>query len=439
MFRPRGFADLAGRRVGIWGYGVEGRALARLLEGRCELVIVDDAPAFGTASSTPRREFSALTECDVVFKTPGIPRRRHDVLDLEEKGIALTSGMNMWLHDANLNHVIAVTGTKGKSTTTTLLTFFLQCAGFDAHSAGNIGQPPYELTELSDDSWVVLEVSSFQAVDIDVAPRNVAVTSLGSDHLDWHGTLEQYHDDKLSITRARGDHITWCANDPVLHEERARLGGDVRFVDGEEVELARELGLLGSHNARNTHLALVIVAHASGLDIEELRRRALERSARYTPLAGRLRVVAALTVPRGAIRFVDDGLATAPLPTLAALEVFRDEQVVLILGGFDRGVDYSELVDALAQGRERISVIVSGPAGRRIESELAARNLSVLGHVDQMDDVVALAANRLSHGGVVLLSPAAPSFDRYKNWEERSQDFARAVSELIAHRRSTHT
>ena len=429
MSRPTGFADLAGRRVGILGYGVEGRASARRLEGvAASVVLVDDVPLEGDVLVTREGGLDALFTCDVVLKSPGVPRRRSDVLALEEAGVVVTSALNLWFGDAPLERVIAVTGTKGKSTTTSLISFFFTCLGEDATSLGNIGRPPYDPDAAAPTGWLVVEVSSFQCADIGVAPATVVVTSLGSDHLDWHGSLEQYWADKLSITRLDGAHSTYVAESARAGLDQ--IGGDVVLVEARESdgELAGALGLLGRHNATNVALALEVVAHLTKRSRESVAGAVALEAENFVPLRGRLTLVGEEVTTHGAIRYVDDGLATAPLPTVAALEVFADDEVALLVGGFDRGVDYSPLIDALAARTRATCVITMGLAGTRIAEEIAARGVrvAVVG-AGSMGEAVSVARAHLPRGGVVVLSPAAPSFDRYRNWLERSEDFASHV------------
>ena len=430
MFRPTGFADLAGKRVGIFGYGVEGRASERRLRAvAASLVLVDDEPGLPEVLPTSPRGHEQLLTCDVVLKSPGIPRRRADVLDLEQHGIVVTSALNLWLHEIDRSRVIAITGTKGKSTTTALVTFFLQCVGQAAQRLGNIGQPPYDPGVDTSKGWLVLEVSSFQCTDIDIAPGTVVVTSLGADHLDWHGSLARYRSDKLSLTRAGdGDHVTLVPEHVIFHEMRDELGGDVVFITPDDTGLSTALSLLGAHSDSNVALALAVVARLTATPLDEVRNRVAAHASEFIPLRGRLTLVANVGSGRGSIRYVDDGLATAVLPTLAALEVFAEDPVVLLVGGFDRGVDYAPLARALAQRTPATSMITMGDAGRRIGE--VTRELAP--HVRQhhcatMLDAVTEAKSMLHGEGVVLLSPAAPSFDAYHNWEERSDDFTRVV------------
>ncbi len=432
MFRPTGFADLAGKRVGVFGYGVEGRATVRRLQGVSELVVVDDATGLGPeVLVTNEGGLDALLRCDVVLKSPGIPRRRADVLDLELHGVAVTSALNLWLQETDRARVVALTGTKGKSTTTALVTFFLHCVGEDALRLGNIGQPPYDPALDTSKGWLVLEVSSFQCVDLEVAPSVVVVTSLGADHLDWHGSLEKYRDDKLSLTRADGAHRTLVPDNATFHQIQDQLGGELRYVESDTTHLAAALGLIGAHNNANVALALAAVESLTGIAVDDARKAAEKESFRFEPLRSRLTLVARETVNGATLRYVDDGLATSVLPTVAALEAFVDDPLALIAGGFDRGVDYDELADALAARHQPTTLITMGDAGQRLGAALAQRSALTQHRAVNMLEAVQLARASLAHGGVVLLSPAAPSFDHYRNWEERSDDFTSVVRSLV--------
>jgi UDP-N-acetylmuramoylalanine--D-glutamate ligase len=431
VFRPTGFADLAGRRVGVFGYGIEGRATVRRLAGiTSDLVLVDDDPSDHGVLTSAEGGLAALATCEIVLKSPGIPRRRADVVELESHDVAVTSALNLWLHDIDRQRVIAVTGTKGKSTTTSLVAFFLRCLGEESHELGNFGQPPYDPDVDVSTGWLVLEVSSFQSVDVTVAPRLVLVTSLGSDHLDWHGTLAQYHDDKLAITRASGEHFTLISRSPELEHAVALMGGQITVATADHTGLSHELGLLGAHNDHNVGLALAACVLVTGISMTAVREAVAVQAHDFVPLRGRLTLIASRDVDGRTVRYVDDGLATAPLPTIAALEAFADESVALIAGGFDRGVDYEPLAEALRQRRAPTTVVVIGPAGKRLAT-LFDENFPTV-HSPDMESAVRAASDAVVHGGVVLFSPAAPSFDAYKNWVERSDAFERAAHEIVA-------
>ena len=424
MFRPTGFSDLAQKRVGIYGYGLEGRASEQLLSGICELVIVDDDPKAGVLV-TSSGGLEELMTCDVVLKSPGVPRRSASVVQLEKNNVYVTSSLNLWMSQADRSRVIGITGTKGKSTTTALITFFLQCLGEKAQRLGNIGLPPYDTSVDTSTGWLVVEISSFQATDLDVAPKTVVLTSLGSDHIDWHGSLEQYRSDKLQLTRASGEHTTFVPNSEVVHSESSQIGGTVVYVDSETSTLTEELHLLGEHSHSNVALALEVVSFVTNTPRSEVHAAVSTNASSFVPLSGRLTLVAT----KNGIKFVDDGLATSVLPAVAALDVFKDDSLALLIGGFDRGVDYVPLAQAIATRTRPTMLLSMGPAGKRIVEETLKIN-SEIAHTsfESMDVALIAGTEFLGTSGVVLLSPGAPSFDRYLNWEERSSDFARAVT-----------
>ena len=424
MFRPTGFSDLAQKRVGIYGYGLEGRASEQLLSGICELVIVDDDPKAGVLV-TSSGGLEELMTCDVVLKSPGVPRRSASVVQLEKNNVYVTSTLNLWMNQADRSRVIGITGTKGKSTTTALITFFLQCLGEKAQRLGNIGLPPYDTSVDTSTGWLVVEISSFQATDLDVAPKTVVLTSLGSDHIDWHGSLEQYRSDKLQLTRASGEHTTFVPNSEVVHSESSQIGGTVVFVDSETSTLTEELHLLGEHSHSNVALALEVVSFVTNTPRSKVHAAVSTNASSFVPLSGRLTLVAT----KNGIKFVDDGLATSVLPAVAALDVFKDDSLALLIGGFDRGVDYVPLAQAIATRTRPTMLLSMGPAGKRIVEETLKIN-SEIAHTsfELMDEALIAGTEFLGTSGVVLLSPGAPSFDRYLNWEERSSDFVRAVT-----------
>ena len=428
MFRPTGFNDLAGKRVGIFGFGMEGRAAAARLAQHAELVIVDDSADLGPeVLQTFQGGLEALAKCDVVLKSPGISPYRPEVAELA-KTVTVTSALNLWMHEIDRDRVIGVTGTKGKSTTTALIAFFLSALGEKAQALGNIGLPPYDPSVDTSEGWLVLEISSFQAKDLELAPAILALTSLGSDHLDWHGSVENYHRDKLSISRLDPSPKVFFASS--IGFSNFHLGA--QLVEPEQSGLTETLRLLGLHNQSNVAVALSVVSQIIGVKQHEILGKLKEAAQGFTPLPGRLTEVAREVRDGREIRYIDDGLATAALPTTAALSVFSHDNLILIVGGLDRGIDYQPLVEAISSRTARTVVVTIGGAGIRIGTMI---NLGTAGvqvtHASDLSSAVKIAHDSISMGGVVLFSPAAPSFDSFKNWSERSAAFKRFVFELI--------
>jgi UDP-N-acetylmuramoylalanine--D-glutamate ligase len=266
MRQPISWSALADARVGVWGLGVEGQAsIRRLAALGVAPVLVDDAPSASemdgrAVMSTEPDGLRALLECDVVVKSPGISRYRPEVTQLEDAGVAVCGGLGLFMAEADPARVACITGTKGKSTTTAIAVHLLRGLGYDARAGGNIGRPPWDPSEEGDPDYWIVETSSFQVPDLAVAPHVVAVTSLSPDHLDWHGTVERYYADKLSLCTKPGVTLAVAdGSDERLRAQAGQMGPHVRWVDAEEV--ARDdawssvLGLAGPHNARNAAIA----------------------------------------------------------------------------------------------------------------------------------------------------------------------------------------
>jgi UDP-N-acetylmuramoylalanine--D-glutamate ligase len=453
--RPRiGWPDLRGAAVGVWGIGVEGTAtLRRLGELGATVVLVDDRPNGKTFDDRPvlataAGGLDALGRCDVVVKAPGISRYRSEVAELEAAGVPVVGGLGLWMEEADRERVVCVTGTKGKSTTTAVAGHLLDRLGYRCLVGGNIGRPPWD-PDVGDgyDFWVV-ETSSFQATDLASSPPVVAVTSLAPDHLDWHRDVEHYYRDKLSACHQPGARLTIAdGTSRPLAERRDQLGPEIRWVDlgdrGLDGAWVDGLQLLGDHHRRDALIAracLVALGVTEAAD-EDAVVRAAEG---FGGLPSRLRPVGTVD----GVVFVDDSLSTNVLPTLAALDSFGGRRVALLVGGHDRGIDYRPLADGLV-GRAAPTLVVTLPAsGPRIRAAIdaaigvgpdvgpdrgadgvtaeAAAQLTVV-DTDDVPTATRLGFDWARPDGVVLLSPAAPSFGQFRDYADRAAAFADAM------------
>jgi UDP-N-acetylmuramoyl-L-alanine---L-glutamate ligase len=453
------WSDLPGARAGVWGLGREGMANVRKLTALgTEPVLVDDSPPSAAVGGIPVLAtadggLAALEHCDVVIKSPGISRYRPEVARLEGLGIPVAGGLGLWLQEADRSRVLCVTGTKGKSTTVSVAGHLLRGLGYRCMVGGNIGQPPYDpdIDTGRCDYWVI-EVSSYQATDLACSPPVVAVTSLHPDHLDWHGGVENYFRDKLSACSQPGADLTVASGDSDLLRERAPMLGPrvewVRAADESGATWMAPLGLLGDHNRRNALIArrcLAALGIAGASDEAALRSAA--EGFRHLQVVGEV----------AGVTFVDDSLSTNVLPTLAALDAFGGRRVALIVGGHDRGIDYAPLAAGLG-GRAAPTLVLTLPdSGHRIRAEIESvirapapgngrgraggdgplpsavagpgAPCGVAGVVDcdDLDTAVARGFDWARPDGVVLLSPAAPSFGRFRDYRDRGDAFTRAM------------
>jgi UDP-N-acetylmuramoylalanine--D-glutamate ligase len=440
--RPKlGWSDLRGTRVGLWGLGREGHASLRKLRAMgVEPVLVDDAPGEEGVLKTADGGLGALKRCEVVIKTPGISPYTPEADELRAAGVTLAGGLGLWMNEADPVRVVYVTGTKGKSTTSSILGHLLQGLGRKTLVGGNFGAAPYDPEHGDDYDYWVIEVSSYTATDLAVTPPVTAVTSLHPDHLPWHGGVEQYYRDKLSATTQPGAGLTIANGDSELLRERAGLlGPKVEWVsetDDPGATWVAPLNLPGRHNRRNALIACAVLralGRAAG-DGDLIRHvaddRQLARAASgFTPLPSRLTPVGTV----GGVTFIDDSLSTNVLPTLAALDSFPGKRVALLVGGQDRGIDYTALAEGVRGRGEPTLVLTLPDSGPRISAAFTATAPTADGGFEgirdcgDLDEAVAGAFAWAQPDGIVLLSPAAPSFGRFRDYRDRGDHFAAAI------------
>ncbi len=435
MRRPISWSALADASVGVWGLGVEGQASIRRLRsmGR-DPVLVDDVPAAPALDgaeilATGDGGLAALLRCDVVVKSPGISRYRPEVVQFEKAGVAVCGGLGLFMAEADPARVACITGTKGKSTTTALAVHLLTGLGARARAGGNIGLPPWDPAGgPAPDYWIV-ETSSFQVPDLENGPAVVAVTSLSPDHLDWHGTVERYYADKLSLCTKPGVTLALAdGSDKELRAHAGLLGPHLRWVSGAEVEQdtrwSASLGLTGLHNARNASVARAVL-EGLGIPGASDETRLAEAAQGFEGLPSRCRSLGSV----GAVEFVDDGLSTNVLPAQAALEAFAERPVALLVGGHDRGLDYTPLGRTIAARTAPTLVVTmpdNGPRIGRVVRDTPGGQVEVR-DATSLEAAVETAFDWAPDGGVILLSPAAPSFGRFGDYRERSAAFAEAA------------
>lgn len=467
----RGVARLANARVAVWGRGAEGTAAVALARARgAEVTVVDDrvegALADHAEASPPTVVLAPAVvadgDFDVVLHSPGVSRYRPELAAAAARGSWVTTMTALWFEDFGDETVVAITGSKGKTTTALLVAAALEASGRRVTVAGNMGRPLAELyapDAPAVDAYVV-EVSSYQAAELTVSPPVGVLTLLAPDHLQWHGSYERYVADKLNLFAHRPRMVVAVnATDPPSWAATGALAGRVGYGaacspiglapsgEGDEgasgvvmvegiaygdVEILARTGLRlrGRHNLVNLCGALSAARAVTGVvpPVEAL-ARVLATAA---PLPSRLRTVAVT----GGLEFVDDTLASNPAGTVAALETFAGRRICLVAGGADRGVPFEPLVAELVSLASSVSVVALGPAGARLVDELAAASRGTRAPRVVMAvtvrEAVEQAASLVGKSGVVLFSPGAPTPSEEGTYVERSAAFAEAVHHFVA-------
>jgi len=436
------FSELDGARIGVWGAGREiasfAEQLARRLPAARIVVAAFDAPPDGDVRELLRapdarvligaEAAAALADCEVVVRSPGVSTHRPELRALRESGVRVTTATSLWLAERGGEGVIGVTGTKGKSTTAALALQLARAAGRTADLAGNIGAPALDLLDREPAEVTILELSSFQIADLEVGPQVALITNLFREHTDWHGSEAAYHADKLrvlalpavhvGVLNARDERLAAVDADIELRRygrpdswditpDGVALNGELRLANA-------ELPLRGEHNALNLCGALAAL-EAFGVAPPPL-PGAL---AGFRPLAHRLETVA----ERDGVLWVNDSISTTPESTIAALASFDGREIVLIAGGQDRGQDYAPLARALADCRA--SVIGVPSTGPRLLASARAAGVCADRAIEASDlaAAVSMARTIARAGTVILLSPAASSFDNYRDFEDRGERF----------------
>ena len=388
------WSDLFNKKIALWGMGREGCSTKTALQQHVPNVQILEVE---------EENLSDLYKADVVVKSPGVCLYRPEVKKLQEMGIKITSNTNLYMSNKSLNtKVICITGTKGKSTTASLLAHTLKSLGKSVNLGGNIGKPLLDFVDETTD-YMVAETSSYQCADFLGKPELGILVALYSAHLPWHGTLERYHADKMNMIHQAKKTIDIRNLDFSVKNGFFYQGNNPLFP-------LSSLPLYGAHNALNACVVLQAI-HELGLNPTDC-EQAFES---FTPLPHRLQKVA----EKEGVLYINDSIATLPEPVIAALDTFKDRSITLIVGGWDGGYDYTELNKVIQE--KNILALALPDTGAKITTPY---------HVANMKEAVQLAHEKTPTGGVVLMSPGAPSYNQYKNFEERGEDFIKLVNEL---------
>ncbi len=434
----------AGKSIAILGFGKEGQSTYKFIRSyysQLEVCIADANEAVsehGLLKCDDKISFELgegflenIKSFDIVIKTPGISFKDYQI---PQKQI-VTSQTDIFLRLFS-EQTVGITGTKGKSTAVSLLNFILQKQKKDVVLVGNIGIPALDKSrEISENTIIIYELSSHQLEFVENSPHIAVLLNLYEEHLDHYNSYEEYRYAKWNILKHQKDtdHFIYCADEGQLVADLAdfaignnrhtyslskKTNADVFFdIDrlnfkGIEIETA-DYKLLGYHNINNL-MAVLLVCKSLKLNLMKCENAAFK----FNGLEHRLEYVAEID----SIKFYNDSIATIPQATIKAIESVLDIQTV-ILGGFDRGVDYSVLVDFL-MGFRPLNILFVGEVGTQLYNKLCAKQYK--GRIlplDSFDDFYKQAMSVTDKDKSVVLSPAASSYDMFKDFEERGNRF----------------
>ena len=403
---------LRGKRILILGFGREGRSSLAFLNKylpESVVAVADKNPMEGVKHSG-EDYLQSVYDYDIVIKTPGISLK-----DFDPRGVEITSQTDLFLAQFH-QQTIGITGTKGKSTTTSLIQHLLKSSGHDAILTGNIGIPCFDIMEqVHDDSIVVYELSAHQLEYVHNSPRVGVLLNVFEEHLDHFGTFERYKQAKFNLLRFMGPEDYAVVHDSLMMET-LDLGINSVTFSRMDYDIDEEvLPILGPHNLLNAKAALCACS-AYGIDVREL----IPHLYSFKPLEHRLEPVGTF----GGVIFINDSISTIPQAAIAACETLGRVDF-LLLGGFDREIDYTPLVDYIME-HPVPHLLFTGKAGERMMAMMKTRGVaSQLVVYNNMEEAFDYLNAQAKLGDTCLLSPAASSYDQYKNFEERGAKFKR--------------
>ncbi|HCP08335.1 MAG TPA: UDP-N-acetylmuramoyl-L-alanine--D-glutamate ligase [Candidatus Moranbacteria bacterium] len=407
---PDKFKFLGIKNVLILGYGKEGIVTEKYLKKYFPNIKIGIADEKNGPSYLENQE-----NYDLVVKTPGIPKKMVT--------IPYTTATNIFFSQVK-NVTIGVTGSKGKSTTASLIHSILKSAGKKVRLLGNIGSPMLEvlLQPIDQDEIFIIELSSYQLEDIKYSPQISVVLNLFPEHMNYHGNIEKYYVAKKNIIKFQNDwdHFVFNGKDKELKKWRG--DANAKKIAFNKIDLENiKISLLGRHNEDNVRAA-VAVANILNIPKKEIR----EGVEKFQSLSHRLEFAGTFE----GINFYDDAISTTPESTIAAIDALKNVDTIF-LGGLDRGYDFLKL--AIAINKSKIRNIVFFPdSGEKVEKALRknSKKKYLTFHTKNMEDAVNFAFKNTKVGGICLLSTASPSYSVWKNFEEKGGKFKEAVKKL---------
>jgi UDP-N-acetylmuramoylalanine--D-glutamate ligase len=449
---------ISNKNIAIVGFGKEGFSAAKHLISSNDISVFDDkneneiqSDYQGLSKNKNIKFFlgkkmpSVVGKFDLVVRSPGVQPHNSLVLSLLQNKAILTSPTNIFFEECP-SQIIGITGTKGKGTTSTLIYEILKPNFKEVFLAGNIGMPMLDiLPKLSKESKVVLELSSFQLIDLKKSPHVAVVLMVTSEHLDWHSNRQEYWQAKKNIVKfqTKNDYTVANKDFPTTEEIAKSSKGKVLFFSthknvngvyvkdnkiisgitkGETICSVADVVIPGKHNLQNVCAAFT-VAKIFGIENNKIKKVLIN----FKGLEHRLQLVRTLNN----VKFYNDSFSTTPETTIAAIESFTQPKV-LIIGGSTKKSDFSNLISKIISDTTIKKIILIGNEGEKINTLLRKEscNKMLLSEAKTMEAIVKEAWHFSTIGDVVILSPGCASFDMFKNYKDRGLQFIKSVNSL---------
>lgn len=422
----------------------------------CDQNYVDNTPP-GVPTKFGGDYLNDLYKYDLIIRTPGLHEKEIVANNTEDPDILkkVTTVTNEFFKVCPSKRIIGVTGTKGKGTTSTLITKFLEAAGFKVHLGGNIGIAPLEMLKnnIKPEDWVVMELANFQLIDLKYSPHIAVCLMIAPEHLDWHQDMYEYIDAKrqmfahqqlhdVAIFNARDTYSQEIADaSPAMqfgyevppegeqpeNQTGAYVDGHHICFEGEKICKIGDVVLPGRHNLENVCAAITAVYPLIATTQKHPHDVIKSVLKTFVGLPHRIELVGQAK----GVWFINDSYSTNPSSAIAAIKAVDHPQIVII-GGYDRGLDLSELIEEVKTNKLVKKVLIIGASGQRVAQTLKGHNFTnyQLSTATTMPAIVSEALALARKDDAVLFTPAFPSFDMFKDFEERGNQFKAAVKAL---------
>ena len=451
--------SLEGKNIAVIGIGISNTPLIKLLLRNGCKVTACDRKSYGDLSGLAEELESLGAELrlgdgyldgldhDVIFRTPGLRPDVPELLEAAEKGAVITSEMEAFFEVCPC-HIVAVTGSDGKTTTTTIISELLRASGRQVYLGGNIGTPLFsKADDMREDDWAVLELSSFQLMTMKMSADIAVVTNLEPNHLDYHKSMNEYIAAKKNVFTHQGEEslLVLNADNAITRGFASDAKGRVAlfsitekpqngyYYDGETIFYSQdgnlcdiikssEIKLPGIHNIQNFMAAFAAIGDVVGREV--CRRVAMS----FAGVEHRIELVRRMD----GISYYNDSIASSPSRTIAGLRSFK-QKVILIAGGYDKHIPYDVLGPEVVKHVK--TLVLTGDTAPKIKAAVEnapgykAGNPEII-EFEDFGDAVRAAARGAKSGDIVILSPASASFDRFKNFAERGEAFKKIIYEL---------
>lgn len=437
------------KNVGFLGIGRSNMPLIRMLsEAGCEITVRDgkEIDSFGDVAKelkdlgvkliTGKDYLKELYTHDVIYKTPGIRGDKPEIEEAVKKGTILTSEMELFFELCPCK-IFGVTGSDGKTTTTTLIYNILKGAGYRCHLGGNIGRPLIgDIENIKEEDFAIVELSSFQLFNMKKSADVAVITNLSENHLDWHKDFSEYIEAKKNIFVNQGKDGCLVLNldneitSRMINEGKGSVktfslekeadvylyNGEI-FVDGKAILKASDIKILGLHNVANYMAAISAVSdYVSPEDIKNV-------ATTFGGVAHRNEFIKEVS----GVSYYNDSIASSPTRTIATLSSFS-EKVILIAGGYDKNLCYDPLGEHILKKVKHLVLV--GATSEKIDAAVKKKGIVTTEKTDDFKEALMLAKNAAKEGDKVVLSPASASFDMFRDFEERGNMFKKLVNEL---------